>query len=55
MKVFGTAINDTFGDVEETAILITIKDIYKEKRDRHIETYMQDLEESIRASRMQLQ
>ena len=55
MKVFGTAVNDTFGDVEETAILITIKDIYKEKRDRHIETYVQELEETICAQRMILQ
>lgn len=40
MKVFGTAINDEFGDVEETGILITINDIYPEKRQRHIETYI---------------
>ena len=40
MKVFGTAINDEFGDVEETGILITINDIYLEKRQRHIETYI---------------
>ena len=36
MKVFGTAINPHFGGVEETAILVTILDIYKEKVDRHI-------------------
>ena len=41
MKVFGTAINDEFGDVEETGILITINDIYPEKRQRHIETYIE--------------
>ena len=40
MKVFGTAINDEFGDVEETGILITINDIYPEKRQRHIESYI---------------
>lgn len=39
MKVFGTAINDEFGDVEETAILIDIHDLYKEKLTRHVETY----------------
>ena len=39
MKVFGTAINDEFGNVEETGILITINDIYQEKRSRHIDTY----------------
>lgn len=35
MKVFGTAKNPDFGDVEETGILITIKDIYAGKTDRH--------------------
>ena len=39
MKVFGTAINDTFGDVEETGIFLTISDIFEEKKRRHIETY----------------
>lgn len=36
MKVFGTAINHTFGEVEETGILINIKDIYPEKIERYI-------------------
>jgi hypothetical protein len=39
MKMFGTAINDHFGDVEETAILITIADIYDYKKDRHLSSY----------------
>jgi hypothetical protein len=39
MKVFGTAINPHFGGVEETAILVTINDIYKEKVERHISTF----------------
>ncbi len=37
MKVFGTAINEHFGGVEETGILITIDDIYESKKQRHIE------------------
>ncbi len=49
MKVFGTAINDEFGDVEETGILITVADIYEEKRERHIATYIDQLEDVIRA------
>lgn len=36
MRNFGTAINDTFGDVEETGILIRISDIYEKKKERHI-------------------
>ena len=39
MKVFGTAINREFGDVEETGILITIDEIFDEKKKRHIETF----------------
>lgn len=45
MLSFGTAINPTFGGVEETGILVTIADIYKSKSDRHIETYLQELRE----------
>jgi len=36
MRVFGTTINEHFGGVEETAILVNIKDIYPEKINRHI-------------------
>lgn len=36
MKVFGTVCNPDFGDVEETGILITIKDIYPKKIERHV-------------------
>ena len=40
MKTFGTAINDEFGDVEESGILLTIDDIFEEKKLRHIQTYI---------------
>ena len=39
MKLFGTAINDGFGDVEETGILIAVDEILVEKRMRHIDTF----------------
>jgi len=42
MKTFGTSINDEFGDVEETGILITISDIYVPKMHRHLVTYIRD-------------
>jgi hypothetical protein len=42
MKSFGTAINPTFGDVEETGILVTIADIYESKKDRHVNTYIKE-------------
>lgn len=40
MRFFGTAINDEFGDVEESGILIEIDQILEDKRQRHIETYI---------------
>jgi hypothetical protein len=40
MRTFGTALNTKFGEVEETGILISIEDIYSEKKDRHIKTYI---------------
>jgi hypothetical protein len=36
MKFFGTSVNHKFGNVEESAILITLKDIYLEKILRHV-------------------
>lgn len=39
MKVFGTAINDEFGDVEETGIFLAISEIYEDKKMRHIRTF----------------
>ena len=40
MKVFGTAINDEFGNVEETGILINKDEILEDKKKRHIESYL---------------
>lgn len=42
MRVFGTAINDEFGDVEETGIFMSISEILEEKKRRHIATYHRD-------------
>lgn len=42
MKVFGTAINYEFGNVEETGILINIDEILVEKKKRHIETFLKE-------------
>lgn len=39
MRVFGTAINREFGDVEETGILLHIPEIYEEKKKRHFESF----------------
>ncbi len=39
MRTFGTAINEHFGGVEETGLMVTINDIYDIKIDRHISSY----------------
>lgn len=41
MKIFGTAINHEFGNVEETGIFFKISEIFEEKKRRHIQTFME--------------
>ena len=48
MKLFGTAINYGFGDVEETGILIAIDEILEEKRVRHINSFIAEHPEALR-------
>lgn len=47
MKMFGTAINYGFGDVEETGILIAVDEILEEKRIRHIDSFIKDHPEAL--------
>ncbi|MBP9069343.1 MAG: GNAT family N-acetyltransferase [Bacteroidia bacterium] len=42
LKNFGTAINPTFGGVEETGILVSIADIYESKKERHLNSYVEE-------------
>lgn len=42
MRTFGTFINNKFGNVEETGIMITLRDIYVEKINRHLSSYKKD-------------
>lgn len=42
MRCFGTAINEHFGKVEETGLMITIHDIYASKVERHVDTFRED-------------
>ena len=48
MKMFGTAINYGFGDVEETGILIAVDEILEEKRIRHIDSFIKENPEAFR-------
>ncbi len=47
MKMFGTAINYEFGDVEESGIFFAISDIFEEKKQRHIGSYHPEAEPSM--------
>lgn len=47
MRMFGTAINYGFGDVEETGILIAVDEILNEKRVRHIESFAREHPEAV--------
>ncbi|MDL2245082.1 GNAT family N-acetyltransferase [Parabacteroides sp. PFB2-10] len=42
MRVFGTAVNHEFGEVEETGILIAIDEILEDKKKRHVESYLEE-------------
>lgn len=43
MKIFGTSVNDEFGDVHETGLMIKIDDIFDDKKVRHVESYVKAL------------
>ena len=47
MRVFGTAINSGFGQVEETGILIAVDEILEKKRMRHIDSFVKEHPESM--------
>jgi hypothetical protein len=44
MKTFGTSVNESFGNVLETGIILTVSDLYEAKVGRHIETYLRGKE-----------
>lgn len=48
MKLFGTAINYGFGDVEETGILIAVDEILEQKRKRHIDSFIKEHPEAMK-------
>ncbi len=48
MKLFGTAINYGFGDVEETGILIALDEIFESKRKRHIDSFITEHRDEIK-------
>jgi len=51
MRNFGTVLNRSFGDVEETGIMITVNDLYKAKVERHVANYIPKQLQKIRSIR----
>lgn len=51
MRFFGTAINDEFGDVEETGILIAVKEILADKYIRHIDSFVKEHPAALRITK----
>lgn len=40
MRSFGTAYNHSFGETDETGILVAVKDIYPDKNERYFKSYI---------------
>lgn len=47
MRMFGTAVNTEFGNVEESGIFLTISEIFQDKKERHIDTFIDTLANSL--------
>lgn len=51
MRTFGTAVNDEFGYVEETGMMITMDDIYEKKKNRYVQSYISKISRNIKSIR----
>lgn len=48
MKIFGTAVNKDFGNVEETGLLIAVDELRDDKRMRYIESFAKENPDAIK-------
>lgn len=48
MKIFGTAVNKDFGNVEETGLLIAVDELRNDKRMRYIESFAKENPDAIK-------
>jgi len=51
MRTFGTAVNDEFGYVEETGMMITLEDVYEKKRNRYVQSYIAKISRNFKSMR----
>ena len=49
MKIFGTAVNDEFGYVEETGMMIILDDLYEKKKKRYLHSYLHKISRNIKS------
>ena len=49
MKIFGTAVNDEFGYVEETGMMIILDDLYEKKKKRYLHSYLAKISRNIKS------
>ena len=48
MRIFGTAINDDFGNVQETGLLIVAAELQEDKRVRYIESFIKSNPDAVK-------
>lgn len=48
MKMLGTGINREFGDVLDTGIMICFNELYEEKRERHVKSFIKEKTRQLR-------
>lgn len=53
MKIFGSTVNDELSDAIETGLMICFDEIYSDKRDRHIRTFIEKRVPRLRRIRIQ--
>lgn len=51
MMTFGTSVNEHFGAVEETAMMITVADVYSKKKERYVQSYISKLSKNLKSIR----
>jgi hypothetical protein len=51
MRTFGTAVNDEFGYVEETGMMIVLDDVYEKKKKRYVQSYIAKISRNIKSIR----
>ena len=49
MKIFGTAVNHDFGNVEETGLLITVDEMRSDRKQRYVDSYANENPDTLKS------